>query len=452
VTDPRSPSATAHDIAASVQRGGISAHEVVTAALARIGSLDGRVHAFTHVARERALGRADAIDQAIRAGRVPGPLAGVPFGVKAMIGVAGVVTTAGSALHVADAPAATDAEVVRRLEDAGAICVGALNMDEFGMGGTTESSCHGATRNPHDLTRTPGGSSGGSAAALAAGMLPLALGGDALGLIRLPASLCGVYGLRPTRGSVPDDGVLGSGGSIATVGPMARSVRDVATSHAALTGRACREPVAGASWRVATASGYFADPLGVDAAAAVDLVRQALGAKRTVDFPDAARAKAAAILINASGSVAGHLTDLRERPDRFHPGTRDRFLAHAMLPLQWYLQAQRYRAWHRERVLELFAQVDVVILPATPCVAPPLGDATLTLHGHAWPTGPMLGWFTQPLAGTDCPALTVPVARAAGLPIGVQLLAAPHREEVLFDLAARLESLGVAAAPIATLP
>jgi AtzE family amidohydrolase len=450
VTDPRSSAATATDVAAIVRRGGVSAREVVEAALARIASRDGAVHAFTHVARERALRRADAIDRSIRSGQIPGPLAGAPFGVKAMIDVAGVVTTAGSALHVDDPPAATDSEVVRRLEDAGAVCIGALNMDEFGMGGTTESSCHGATHNPHDLARTPGGSSGGSAAAVAAGMVPLALGGDALGSIRLPASLCGVYGLRPTRGSVPDGGVLGAGGSIATVGALARSVRDVATSHAALTGRALREPVATASWRVATATGYFADNLDVDAAAAVELVRRALGTQHTVDFPDAARAKAAAILVNASESATGRLSDLRERPDLFHAGTRDRFLAHALLPAQWYINAQRYRAWHKERVLELFADVDVVILPATPCVAPLVGRATLTVQGQEWPTGPMLGWFTQPLAGTDCPALTVPVARAAKLPIGVQLLAAPHREDILFDVAARLEALGIAAAPVAT--
>ena len=443
------PSAIA--IAAGVQRGDTSASQVVEATLARIAALDDRVHAFTAVARERALRRAEAVDRALRSGESAGPLAGVPFGVKAMIDVAGTVTTAGSALHVDDAPAASDAAVVRRLESAGAICVGALNMDEFGMGGTTENSYFGATRNPHDLARTPGGSSGGSAAALAAGMVPLTLGGDALGSVRLPASLCGVYGLRPTRGTVPSEGVLGAGGSISTIGPMARSVRDVAVSHAVLTGRSGREPAADGAWRIATASGYFDDALGVDAAAAVRIVREALRVQTTVAFPDAARSKAAAILVNATESALGHLEDLRRRPERFHPGTRDRFLAHALVPAQWYLEAQRYRAWHRARVLELFERVDVIVLPATPCVAPLLGQATLTVHGQEWPTGPMLGWFTQPLAGTDCPAMTVPVARTGELPIGVQLLAGRHGEDALFDVAARLESLGVAAAPVAAL-
>jgi Asp-tRNA(Asn)/Glu-tRNA(Gln) amidotransferase A subunit family amidase len=282
-------------------------------------------------------------------------------------------------------------------------------------------------------------------------MVPLALGGDALGSIRLPASLCGVYGLRPTRGSVPNEGVLGAGGSISTIGPLARSVRDIAASHAALTGRPSRALDAGAPWRAAVATGYYDENLGVEAATAVDVVRRALGMPRTIEFPDAARAKAASILVNASEGATAHLADLRERPHQFHSGTRDRFLAHALLPAQWYLHAQRFRAWHKRSVLALFEHLDVVILPATPCTAPALGQATLTVQGQEWPTGPMLGWFTQPLAGTDCPVLTVPVAGAAKLPIGIQLLAAPDREEILFDVAARLESLGVAAAPVAAL-
>ena len=147
---------------------------------------------------------------AIAAGQKVGPLAGVPFGVKAMIDVAGLTTSAGSALHANDPVAGHDAAVVRQLEAAGAVCVGALNMDEFGMGGTTENARFGSTRNPHDPTRTAGGSSGGSAAAVAAGILPVTLGGDGLGSIRLPASLCGVYGLRPTRGTVSAEGLLGS--------------------------------------------------------------------------------------------------------------------------------------------------------------------------------------------------------------------------------------------------
>ena len=209
--------AAAFEIAAAVGAGEMTAVAVIEAALERIGQRDGAINAVTAIVAQRALARARMLDAAYRGGTAPGPLAGVPFAVKAMIDVAGVTTTAGSAMY-RDAPAATrDAAVVRALEAADAICVGTLNMDEFGMGGTTENSHFGPTHNPHDLARTPGGSSGGSAAALAAGMVPLTLGGDALGSIRLPASLSGVYGLRPTRGLLSNIGVMGAGGSISTV-------------------------------------------------------------------------------------------------------------------------------------------------------------------------------------------------------------------------------------------
>lgn len=441
--------APAHRIASAIRAREIAASQVVEAALERIASADVRIHAFTAVAADRARAHARRLEATIAAGSEGGPLAGVPFAVKAMIDVAGLVTTAGSALHLRDASAASDAEVVQRLESAGGICVGAVNMDEFGMGGTTENSCFGPTRNPYDLARTPGGSSGGCAAALAAGFVPIAIGSDALGSIRLPASLCGVYGLRPTRDTVPARGVLGGGGTISTLGPMARSARDIAIVHALLVAQTGREPDPYASLRVAVAGGYFSDRLDADAASAVERVARALDVREMMEFPDASRAKAAAILINASESTVGRLPVLRERARDFHSGTRHRFIAHALMPAQWYLHAQSYRAAHKRQVLDLFERVDVLILPATPTVAPPLGQETLRIAGQEWPTGPMLGWFTQPLAGLDCPVLTVPVAGTGALPIGVQLLAAPHREQALFDVAARLESLGVVSTSIA---
>jgi aspartyl-tRNA(Asn)/glutamyl-tRNA(Gln) amidotransferase subunit A len=378
----------------------------------------------------------------------------VPFGVKAMIDVAGLTTTAGSALYRDAPPATRDANVVSSLENAGAICVGALNMDEFGMGGTTCNACFGATRNPHDPARTPGGSSGGSAAAVAAGMVPIAIGSDGLGSIRLPASLCGVFGLRPTRGTVNDRGVLGAGGTIATLGPLARSSRDIASCHRVLSGdlRESSPELAplDASVRLATAGGYFREALDDDAADALSRVVDALAITREIDYPQPRRARAAATLVNATESAHGKLDVLRTRLDRFDPATRERFLAHALLPAQWYLAAQRFRRWHIAQMRRLFNDVDVIVVPATPCVAPPIDAATLRMGGVELPTGPALGWFTQPLAGTDCPSLTVPIARAGRLPIGVQLMARHAGEDLLFRVAAQLESLGVAAASVAS--
>lgn len=466
--DVTAAGASVSDVAAAVRAGVASAHAVVEAALARIERCNPAINAFTAIAAERALGRAKRIDAARRAGKPLGALAGVPFGVKAMIDLAGLTTTAGSALYRDAAPADRDADIVQRLEAAGAVCVGALNMDEFGMGGTTENARFGPTRNPHDVTRTPGGSSGGSAAAVAAGMVPIAIGSDGLGSVRLPASLCGVFGLRPTRGVIGDEGVLDSGGTLATLGLFARSSRDIALCHHAvcMQGRAEAHdrrgqppdtrgaaPVASDTpIRLATAGGYFREGLDDDAAEAVQRVVDALRITREVEYPHAHLARAAAILVNATESASGRLDALRTRLDAFDPSTRERFLAHGLLPAQWYLAAQRLRRWHIGQVVQLFEQVDVLVVPATPCVAPKIGARTLRIGNAELPVGPALGWFTQPIAGTDCPALTVPIARPGRLAIGVQLVARHRREDLLFRVAARLEALGVAAAPVAAQP
>jgi aspartyl-tRNA(Asn)/glutamyl-tRNA(Gln) amidotransferase subunit A len=451
MNDPLSPGAGALEVAEAVRRGMVAAQQVVEHALRRIERVNRAVNAFTALASARALERAARLDAQRRAGNTLGELAGVPFAVKAMIDVAGLPTTAGSALRANAPPATRDAAVVHRLEAAGAICIGALNMDEFGMGGTTENAFFGPTRNPHDMTRTPGGSSGGSAAALAAGMVPLAIGADGLGSIRLPASLCGVFGLRPTRGAISDEGVLSAGGTLATLGPMARSVADLAACYRLMSnGAAASDAEADAQIRIATAGGHFRESLDRDASEAMRKVMEALGVTHVVEYPDARRARAAAILVNATESATGKLEWLRTRFDEFDPSTRERFLAHALVPAQWYLQAQRYRARHIERVVKMFEDVDVIVVPATPCAAPKIGARTLKIEDAEVPMGPALGWFTQPLAGTNCPSLTVPVARPGRLPIGVQLMAKHDREDLLFRVAARLEHLGVVAAPVAT--
>jgi AtzE family amidohydrolase len=454
VSDALHDGATAIGIATAVRGGSVTAGLVLEATLGRIAARNPVVNAFTVVVAERARERAARLDMARASGGVLGPLAGVPFGVKAMIDIAGVTTTAGSALHRHSPAAVHDAAVVRRMEAAGAICVGALNMDEFGLGGTTENALYGPTRNPHDPARTAGGSSGGCAAALAAGLVPLAIGGDALGSIRLPASLCGVYGLRPTYGLMSRQGVMG-GGRISTLGPMARSAADIGLCHDVVRERAAADRAGGrertdpGDLRMALAGGYFRERLDADAADAVERAARALAIDRIVDLPEPRLARAAAMLINTSETPVGKLEALRTRLDEFDPATRDRFLAHALMPAQWPLHAQRFREWHTREVLRLFESVDVVLLPATPCTAPLLGTRTIMIDGVEAPTGPTLGWFTQPLAGTDCPAMTVPIARPGRLPIGIQLFAPPRCEQWLVHVAERLEAAGVAASPLA---
>lgn len=452
MNDPLDARADAASVACAVRARLVSAAEVVGGALARVASRNTTLNAFTAVCADRAQHAARRIDASIASGEPAGQLAGVPFAVKAQIDVAGLTTTAGSKLHVDDPPATRDAVAVARLERAGAICIGVTNMDEFGMGGTTENRHFGVTRNPHDVTRTPGGSSGGSAAVVAAGIVPIALGSDALGSVRLPASLCGVYGLRPTRGVIAGEGLLPPPGTIATIGPFARTAADLAACfEAAAEESPWSEALAigeVADVRIGIVGGYFEQNLSSEGARALALAAKAFPKAESIAFPEPARARAAAVLVNASESAGPHLQRLRTRADDFDPLTRDRFLAHALLPAAWYFRAQAFRRWHKTEVLRLLQVHPVLLFPATPCIAPPIGTRTLAIDGVEQPTGPSLGLYTQPLAALDCPVLSVPIATGS-LPVGVQLLAAPGHERLLFAIAAYLERLGVVRTAIA---
>jgi 1-carboxybiuret hydrolase len=462
------PSAAAAAIAAEVRAGLRRAAEVAEAALADIAARDARFNAFTEVTAARARAEAAAVDAAVAAGRDPGPLAGVPVAVKNLYDLAGLPTLAGSVIERDRGPAARDAFLVRRLTAAGAVVVGALNMDEYAYGFTTENHHHGPTRNPHDTARIAGGSSGGSAAAVAAGMVPLSLGSDTNGSIRVPASLCGVWGLKPTYGRLSRAGAYLFAASFDHVGPFARGVADLALAYDAMQGADLEdpaqqwrpaEPVAGAlgagaaGLRVAVAGDHFARNGHPEASAAVEAVARALGATARVTIPDAARGRAAAFLITMAEGANLHMPDLRTRPDSFDPMTRDRFLAGALLPAHWLQQAQRVRAAYRAAALKVFDEVDVVLTPATPYVAPRIGQETIEVDGETIPVRPNLGVFTQPISCIGLPAIAAPLADPAavgapgGLPIGVQLVAAPWREDVLFRAAAALEAAGVCACP-----
>ena len=261
---------TAAEIAASVADGGMTATAVVDQALARIAKLNPALNAFTAMTAERARSRAKVINS-IR-DRSALPLAGVPFAVKNLFDVAGIVTTAGSKINRSDAPADRDCPLIEQLEAAGAILVGALNMGEYAYDFTGENVHDGPSRNPHDVTRMTGGSSGGSGGAVAGGMVPFALGSDTNGSIRVPSSLCGIFGLKPTYGRLTRAGTFPFVSSLDHLGPFARSVRDLALAYDAMQGPAdgdgaCAgrpvEPVTQevdrgiGGLRIATAGGYF---------------------------------------------------------------------------------------------------------------------------------------------------------------------------------------------------
>ena len=458
--------APAAAIAAAVAEGRVSARGVVAAALARIERIDGRVNAFTDVLPARALARAEALDAARAAGQPAGPLAGVPFAVKNLFDIAGLPTRAGARINRERAPAARDAALVRRLEAAGAILLGGLNMGEYAYDFTGENVHDGDTRNPHDLAHMAGGSSGGSGGAIAAGLAPLVLGSDTNGSIRVPSAFCGCFGLKPTYGRLSRAGTFPFVGSLDHLGPMARSAKDLALAYDAMLGadsddpaQALRpaEPVGAAleagigGLRIAVAGGYFARMGEPEVFAAVASVAGALGAERVVEIPEAARARAAAYLITAAEGAALHLDRLRRRVGEFDPAVRDRLIAGAMIPAPAVERAQRFRRWYAGAVAALFAEVDVILAPSTPCRAPRGGQKTFVLDGVELPVRANIGLYTQPISFIGLPVVAVPVHLDGGLPLGVQVIAAPWREDVALRVAHHLERAGVARAPVAAL-
>jgi amidase/aspartyl-tRNA(Asn)/glutamyl-tRNA(Gln) amidotransferase subunit A len=344
-------------------------------------------------------------------------------------------------------------------------------MDEYAYGFTTENSHEGATCNPHDLGRIAGGSSGGSAAAVAAGQVPVTLGSDTNGSIRVPASLCGVFGLKPTFGRLPRTGTYPFVASLDHLGPFARSVQDLALTYDALQGPdpqdpACAQravepatPLLGRGCdglRIGVLGGWFRTQAGTAALAAVARVAEALEVQREVVWPETDRARAAAFLITNAEGATLHLHDLKTRAADFEPLSRDRFLAGALLPAAWVVQAQRVRRWYAQQAAASFRDVDVLLAPATPCVATPIGTEWLDVAGQRLPARPSLGLLTQPISYIGLPVATVPVwgcdPAAPHLPIGVQVIAAPWREDLCLRVARALEAAGVVSAPVASLP
>ncbi len=428
----------ASSIAEQVRGGDLAAADVIERALSVISTQNAAINAFTAVTAERARRRAREIDALVAAGKDPGPLAGVPFAAKDLFDIAGIVTIAGSRVLAANAAADRDAAAIRALERAGAVLVGALNMEEFAYGFLTDNAHYGRTCNPHDLTRTAGGSSGGSGAAVAAGMVPLALGTDTNGSIRIPASFCGVVGMKPTFGRVDRAGMVPLAPSQDHVGWIGSSVSDVALAWRALSGEAdigkqLSDVVVG------EATGYFAERMTPAARAALSAACAQFPRRRAVEIPAPDAARAAAYAITSSEASALRLDDLRRSPDLFDPATRYRFLAGALLPAAWYIKAKQFQRWFRAELERLFEDVDVLLLPASPMLAPRFGEETIEIDGHTYPVRPTIGRFTQPISSAGLPIVCLPVPGVAALPIGVQLVGRPNSESLVLAVARQLE-------------
>lgn len=452
--------ASAHAVAEAVRSGRTTARATIEQTLARIAAR-ADLNAFTQVLPERALDQADRLDADRAAGRPLGPLAGAPFAVKNLFDVEGLATLAGSKIRRDAAPAPADATPVQRLTAAGAILVGALNMDEFAYGFVTENAHDGPTRNPHDPTRIAGGSSGGSAAAVAAGLVSLSLGSDTNGSIRIPASLCGVFGLKPTLGRLSRQGAFPFVESLDHVGPFARSVADLALAYDLMQGPDPLDPIcdravepvsdrlealADAPLRVGVLGGWFALGAFPEVLDALDLAARALDAEGPVIVAEAEQARAAAFCLTAAEGGRLHLETLRERAMDYDPAVRDRLLAGALLPEGIADAARRYRPVFRAAMARAFERFDVLLAPASVCPAPRIGQATMDMDGQPVSVRKNLGAYTQPISYVGLPVVAAPINRPGQLPIGVQIIAPAWREDLALAAALRLERRGVVAA------
>lgn len=426
------------DLAAAVRAGRMRARDVVRGALDRLAAAEPALCATTRLLPERALAAAAGIDAIVAAGRDPGPLAGVPYVVKDLFDIEGLATTAGSALLADAPPATTDAEAIRRLHAAGAILVGTANMDEFAYGFATINARHGTTRNPHDRTRLAGGSSGGSAAVVAAGLVPFALGSDTNGSVRVPAALTGIYGLKPTHGELPMAGVFPFAHSFDDIGPFTTTAADMAAIVAVLTGRGT--DAGSTPPRVARLGGRFAQNIDPDQDAAMTAIAPDAP---ILEWPDIGRARSAAFVITACEGGALHRAALARDAMAFDPAVRDRLIAGALLPPAIYAEAQAFRAGFRDRVERSMADHDVLLAPAAPCVAPPVDDPYILIDGTRAPARADLGIHTQPVSFTGLPSLAVPLVRPGRLPLGLQLIGRPNGEAMLLRYAAMLEARGL---------
>ncbi len=475
---------SAVELAAAVKEGERSARTVVDEHLAAIEAGDEAIHAFNTVVAERARAVADGIDRAVAAGEPVGPLAGVPVALKDNFCTAGIPTTCSSRILDGWVPP-YDATVVERLEAAGAVVVGKTNLDEFAMGSSTENSAFGPTRNPLDTTRVPGGSSGGSAAAVAAGFTPLAFGSDTGGSIRQPAALCGVVGLKPTYGAVSRYGLVAFASSLDQIGPFARSVADTALAYDAVAGPDRRDSTSLADphrpvvdrlsdgvdgLRVGLVAEMTAPELRTDRGGAfepevIDRCHEAAdalagaGAKvEEVSIPSAIAGLAAYYMIapaEASSNLArydgvryGHrepgpntaamMTASRtagfgdEVKRRIMLGT---YALSAGYYDAFYGKAQRLRTLMIREFDQIYQRYDVLLSPTSPCVAFPFGAKAdpLTMYYN--------DVCTIPCNLTGHPAISVPFGTGVeGLPVGVQVMGPKLSEGELFRVASVLEA------------
>lgn len=441
-------------LAGLIRRGEVRSFDATENYLERIERIDGRVGSYITVAADHARQRASEADEALAQGRILGPLHGLPIALKDNIDTAGIRTTVGSAFFAERVPD-RDAEVARRLHEAGAVLLGKVTMHEFAYGATSQNPHHGACRNPWDLDRIPGGSSGGSGAAVGAGLCAAALGTDTGGSVRIPAALNGVAGLRPTTGRVSNRGVFPITWTFDTVGPLARGVEDAALVLSVLAGHDPEDP-GSIDWpvddllgtvddgldglRIGVPRTFFFDGADADVADRARDAAEALArggaAVEEVELPGAERADETTTRMIWAEAYAIHRMRLDEQPELFGEDVRRRLMLGAEVAGADYAEyRQRARQWRRS--LELaFRDLDLVLTPAAETTAPRADDAEMIA------TTRRLTRLTYAWTLSGLPALSVPCGfDGAGLPIGLQLAAAPFREATLVRAGAAYQRL-----------
>lgn len=441
-----------------IERREVSSLDLTNAALDRIGQVDGELNAFITVLAEEARRQAAEADREIAAGNRRGPLHGIPVSAKDLLQTAGVRTTAGSVVLREWVPD-ENAHVVDRLNDAGAVLLGKVNMLEFAYGSVHPAV--GAALNPWDRTRSASGSSSGSAVAVAAGMGYGSIGSDTGGSIRLPAAFCGIVGLKPTYGRVSRRGAIALSWSCDHVGPMTRTVADNAILLGAIAGHDPRDPTSATlpvpdyaarldadfgALRIGITDDYLRSFVDPEVLALVEGAIDAfagLGAEIVeVKLPPPSEGVPALIAILTPEATESLLQLLRERPEDFSQPVRERLELGLITSALSYVHAQRIRRRFTERMLTGMADVDLLLMPTSPVPATPLDD-DLTTSGEADPAllAAMIN-YTGPFDLTGFPALSLTCGLAAsGLPVGLQLVAKPFEEAKLFAAAHRYEQL-----------
>ncbi|HEY6509827.1 MAG TPA: amidase [Vicinamibacterales bacterium] len=438
--------ATISELARALASGETSSEAVLLECLARIQDRGASTNAFIAVWADRALSAARAADQEIAAGKRRGPLHGVPISLKDMIDVRGMPTTAASAVrrgHVAP----RDAAIVTRLSNAGAVLVGKTNLHEFALGPTNDDSAYGPVHHPADHRLSSGGSSGGSAVSVATGMAWASIGTDTGGSIRIPASLCGVVGLKPSFGDVSTDGIVPLSVSLDHVGPLCRSVSDARLLHDVLTGSAptaASVPGAG-GLRLAVPRTYFLDHLDDAVAASFEracarLIRAGVTLD-TATIPHAPDTGPVYVCIALAEAAEYHAATIDVRAQDYTEGVGPRLQAGRYILAEDYLRAQRGRRHLTAEVDAALDGYDALLLPTVPVPAQPIGASTVRVGTWEESVRSALLRLTQLFNVTGHPAITVPGEPASsGLPVGIQLVGTRGATSRLLDVAAALES------------